>query len=469
MKKTFFIFLALAIYIGGVATAHAESVVWSGQGGSLRGPALDPDFGSKVLTSHAMSVQYNVRARKENGTVIACNGSGTLTRGERVLFEFLPHTREDVYWFAVGANFDSPYGWWTANATPVNPKTDVCVDANYVPNAGNYNFPGGTPGKYASFVVNPPVKSINAIGQYSCSSYGENGSMSCVPEQIGQTNPEFIFSSTFGHFYTYGMDCAGPHRLGNPILGYNYATGETLGEYTPSIPSQKISCPITIIDNVPTDTPTAPTVTTTGASCTLETPYTIQMQATDPNNDRIRYGIDWDNNGSVDQFVPPSGYVASGTTQTAARTYTTPGTKTIRIFAQDEGGLTSGVTTTSFNCTAAASVDDDDTDETLIITALDTGGGDGDGSLIDLSLRAIPSLVPPGERTRIHWSSTNADSCTVTAPNGDSWGTTQSPIGGESSSPITEETIYTLRCLDTSGTEYTQTARVNVLPLWSEF
>lgn len=193
------------------------------------------------------------------------------------------------------------------------------------------------------------------------------------------------------------------------------------------------------------------------------------MQATDPNNDRIRYGIDWDNNGSVDQFVPPSGYVASGTTQTAARTYTTEGTKTIRIFAQDEGGLTSGVTTTSFNCTAAASVDDDDTDETLIITALDTGGGDGDGSLIDLSLRAIPSLVPPGERTRIHWSSTNADSCTVTAPNGDSWGTTQSPIGGESSSPITEETIYTLRCLDTSGTEYTQTARVNVLPLWSEF
>jgi hypothetical protein len=40
----------------------------------------------------------------------------------------------------------------------------------------------------------------------------------------------------------------------------------------------------------------------------------------------------------------------------------------------------------------------------------------------------------------------------------DSWSGTESPIGGQSSRPITGETRYTLSCTDQDGTALTKTS-----------
>jgi len=48
--------------------------------------------------------------------------------------------------------------------------------------------------------------------------------------------------------------------------------------------------------------------------------------------------------------VPPSGYVSSGTTQTASRTYSTEGEKTVKVLAQDDRGLSSPWSTLTFQC-----------------------------------------------------------------------------------------------------------------------
>jgi len=66
-------------------------------------------------------------------------------------------------------------------------------------------------------------------------------------------------------------------------------------------------------------------------SCTVGQNHSISMTATDPDaTDQVRYLIDWDNNGTVDQTVPASGYVNSGTAQSASRTWSTSGSKTVK-------------------------------------------------------------------------------------------------------------------------------------------
>jgi hypothetical protein len=87
--------------------------------------------------------------------------------------------------------------------------------------------------------------------------------------------------------------------------------------------------------------PNAPTISgpTTGNP---NTSYSFNLTATDPEGDTLRYGIDWNNDGAIDQWVPGSGYVASGTTQTASYTWTTPGTYTFQVLAQDSNGSQTG-------------------------------------------------------------------------------------------------------------------------------
>jgi hypothetical protein len=84
-------------------------------------------------------------------------------------------------------------------------------------------------------------------------------------------------------------------------------------------------------------------------------------------------------------------------------------------------------------------------------------------------LQLIPSLVSPGESTQVHWNVSNAQSCTVTGTNGDSWTGLSSPAGGETSKPITTQTIYTLSC-QAYGTNPSlkESETVNVTPVYLE-
>ncbi|MFO7807568.1 MAG: hypothetical protein R6V40_04085, partial [Candidatus Moraniibacteriota bacterium] len=67
----------------------------------------------------------------------------------------------------------------------------------------------------------------------------------------------------------------------------------------------------------------------------------FQVSASDPDNDNIRYGVDWNNDGSIDQWYPSSGAVESGTEKTINYQWITSGHKTFQVVAEDVHGARS--------------------------------------------------------------------------------------------------------------------------------
>lgn len=90
--------------------------------------------------------------------------------------------------------------------------------------------------------------------------------------------------------------------------------------------------------NTAPNTPTftlAPTTGSTGIN------YTFKFKASDPDGDTIRYEIDWNNDGVVNQIVPGS-YVASNTVGSASKSWASAGTHTFKVRAIDSTGSRSG-------------------------------------------------------------------------------------------------------------------------------
>lgn len=84
-------------------------------------------------------------------------------------------------------------------------------------------------------------------------------------------------------------------------------------------------------------------------------------------------------------------------------------------------------------------------------------------------LQLIPSLVSPNESTQVHWNVSNAQYCTVTGTNGDSWTGLSSPTGGETSKPITTQTTYTLSCTAYGNNPpVKESETVNITPAYRE-
>lgn len=124
-----------------------------------------------------------------------------------------------------------------------------------------------------------------------------------------------------------------------------------------------------------------------------------------------------------------------------------------------------------------------------------------DARLATSSIRAIPALLHAGETTRVSWSSDHVKSCTVVGSNGDSWPkavtvtkvvtntnegdrtavgtqadqttetTTEMPAGksgSEVSSPINQQTTYTLTCKTALGNSLVSRVTVNLIPQFQE-
>jgi hypothetical protein len=92
-------------------------------------------------------------------------------------------------------------------------------------------------------------------------------------------------------------------------------------------------------------------------------------------------------------------------------------------------------------------------------------------------LTVTPSLVSNGKTTQVYWNISNVSNCTVKGSNGDgtgvnstgTWNTTSSGTGGMTTSPITSQTVYILKCLEEDGVTYlSQTATVSVAPSYQE-
>ncbi len=83
-------------------------------------------------------------------------------------------------------------------------------------------------------------------------------------------------------------------------------------------------------------------------------------------------------------------------------------------------------------------------------------------------LQARPPVVNQGASTRIHWDVSNVSGCTVTGTNGDSWTGTSSGNPGQTSAPLTQQTVYTINCTPLDGSTLQERVTVNVVPIFQE-
>jgi len=80
-------------------------------------------------------------------------------------------------------------------------------------------------------------------------------------------------------------------------------------------------------------TPSGPSSGNTGVS------YTYSTSTTDPDDDTVKYGWDWNGDGTVDEWT---GLYSSGTTVSTTHTWTTAGTYNVKVKAEDSNGAQSG-------------------------------------------------------------------------------------------------------------------------------
>jgi hypothetical protein len=382
----------------------------------------------------------------------------------------------------------------------------------------------GTISFYTPFAVAPPQSTITNTG-LDCGAPAADRTVSCTAATAGNASAKFDFGSTYGRFYFHTYAAANttsnwagklaspnfglgiisptePMRLSTAatndrgsvgyadsgyviddawgVNGHNHRVafsgwlvtdGRGLqplvvwkGSYIPQpydvpITETTISCPITVVDRVGSP-PNSPAIS--GDVCTAGSPRSLTVIATDPDADKIRYAVDWDANGTIDKFVPAAGYVPSGTSRTASRTYATAGIKRVKVLTQDETGLTSSWSTHVFTCSGVSVVEVQPQPQAQA------------NATPDLNIRAVPSLVRPGRTTKLSWSSSSMRSCSVSGSNGDLWEPTEtdkrleSPIGGDQSSTIKAETVFMLSCDGLDGKAYSKQATVRVIPSWTE-
>lgn len=187
--------------------------------------------------------------------------------------------------------------------------------------------------------------------------------------------------------------------------------------------------------------------------CTVGELRAFNIVATHPDGENVRYGIDWNNDGVVDQYSPTEGYTSPGSVQTVGNVFSTEGVKTIRVRTEDESGDNSVFISHTFVCNEG--------EESALLGGDDGEGGGGEGG-VDGALVATPLIVQSGESTTLLWDTSGVESCTVTGTNGDLFNGTSSTV---SSGAITEQTIFTLNCDD--GT-VTDSVTVNVVPVFQE-
>ena len=309
---------------------------------------------SPGLTNPLAEVHYNAAIyNADTNQLIAQNA--TISVGTRLRFEQL---LGDVAFYGTGNNADTPMGDWIGGAAFPDGPTSTSIHAGYTFRDGQCSekykvttIVGGMYdgiSVYTPFSVNPPVQSVPRDGasqaRLSCA-----GNI-CQVISVGSINTNFIFSDTFGYFYyewsskNFYPGCHTSWNLSsmiscNKVDWWGYCAEPVFTPVKIDFPAQTISYNLTAVTSGNPPAPPSITGPTTGLT---NTPYTFTATATDPDGDTLRYGFDWDKNGTVDQWLPAAGYVASGTPQSAPYTWTTTGIKTIKVQACDNKGGCSG-------------------------------------------------------------------------------------------------------------------------------
>jgi hypothetical protein len=535
-------FFAVAAACSMPAFARADNAQWTSSGLGDYSSVCCQTAGnvhfSMTLSSPGITVNYYGQAflvDSSEAKLRQLKSGDTLNSGDRVLFEFSPHLNSDISWYATGSAWGTPYGYWVGDAA--DPGGNSCNNSDmFASGVGiidlHYGAAGGYANLYARYAVTPPDETISTTGAWSgCVSAGGSDKICTVGSGESNASAELTFAATQSKFYgdmTYAFTTPNfvVNSFGN-TTGCRYM-GALGGAIT--IPAQTITYNFTT--GAGSNPPTTPTVSADGA-CTLGSPLTLIFSSTDPFGHDIKYGVDWDNNGSVDQWVPPSGFVPSGTSQSASRTYAIAGEKTVQVLVQNDQGVSSEWASHTFDCADAPEVTECPEgyilqDGACIATECPVGYVQQGGSCIfsacpegyhlqgtqcvatagectagpycqgadlvdgctneklqtcdwgcfagacnpvpspNATLKAVPSLAKRDNTTVVTWSSQFAVSCTVSGTNGDSW---TGLNGSQTSSPISSQTTYTLRCQGHQGASPSSVQKsviVNIAPTFEE-
>ena len=370
-----------ALLFGNVGKGEAKSVQWNKTyvgtfgGGSGSGNWQGPY--STGVRNPSFAITYNAQV-ENTATGASLSENSVIPIGSRLLFEALPQMNTDFSWFGTGFSSDSPYGFWLKDGGDMLGTVWNKYSAEY------YSCPKDVYGivifnnacyfsvmnKYYAdiakeFDITNFIKDDYTNGSMKFPDYGTNiiGDFEGGQLIFAAKNPVV----TIGQSGTAGLSCDANGinctvtSPGTIIATFNFANTNIgisdmysyVSNFLP-VPAQTITYNLTATAGNP---PTAPIVTgpTTGY---MTTDYTFTATSTDPDNDQLKYGFDWDNNGTVDQYMPGAGYVASGTAQSATHQWIANGSYTFQVLAEDLGGADSPWTsytigiTTPANCPA---------------------------------------------------------------------------------------------------------------------
>ncbi|KND47947.1 MAG: putative cell-wall-anchored protein SasA [Parcubacteria bacterium C7867-006] len=195
----------------------------------------------------------------------------------------------------------------------------ICVDANISTQVTISGVGVGNPSRCDSVPAGTYTVTGASVSGYSGPSYS-NGQSLTVP--VGGAVSTFL---------TYTPNPTGRYKC--------LATNQCGWDPNDSGPDQ---CNTNADCAASNSAPNAPTISGSTSGYT-NTSYTYSFSATDPDGNQVKYGVDWSvpADGVVDEWVPSSGLVNSGTSRSTSHSWTTTGTKTIKALTQDSNGANS--------------------------------------------------------------------------------------------------------------------------------
>lgn len=300
-------------------TAQENYVIYFNQGyGPVAGPCSvydsTNDQGPNELNA---TITYNILAYNvSNNSLI--NENDTVPTGTQIRFESNLNNNSDIFWFLTGTSWDTPNGIWTDSNPPYPFQySGACT------NSGN----SGTGQEL--FITRPSVTFDHngSTATYSCNA---NGSV-CTVSSAGTLATSLTIPNIRMGFGGNGV---------STYPGYPAPSDATFNNIPTLTYPVNVSAPSNLAPNAPTINGPENSMISNGVPAT----ESFIFQATDSNNDQIRYGIDWDNNSTVDQWLPALGFVNSGVNRSTNHTWNTAGTYVFQALAQDSNGANSGWT-----------------------------------------------------------------------------------------------------------------------------
>ncbi len=388
MKMTLFLLvLSSGLLLG--KGVEAKSVTWTSLPlGFPRQGSIDPTYeNGQASVLYGASIQQGAALLNDGDSIPVGSTFSVIPKGLQNC---------DIQWWITGSGWDTPCGYWTQNAD-APPRDDSHFGWYY-------------------FSVHPPTPQLNFTGPVAC--MGANCTVTgpgiiSVSVQFPQTRAKFwlyYFNRFLGTYYArsqnmgygYWFDSAGNNIndgclyaddcwLGDNPYFYSldtrlsYPWGWDRPDHDPIIiPPQTITFNLTAIST--NNNPAPPTITPQPFSGNTNTSYPFTFQGTDPDNDSIRYAIDWNNDTIVDYYAPSPGYVASGTGQTLSNPpylWSTANTYTFRVRTEDSKG---GFSTWS-------------TAQAVIAPVINGSCGSANGLSLDTLSPSSPGLCATGTLT----------------------------------------------------------------------